>query len=75
MVAEIQTAQDVWPVLTPVVFVPHGEKDYQRLVAILDDLIDVVGENENHALASMMEVIGVLIEKYEEEHVPELTEV
>ena len=75
MVAEIQTAQDVWPVLNSVVFVPHEESEYQRLVAILDDLIDVVGENEDHPLASMMEVIGVLIEKYEEENVPELTEV
>ena len=75
MVAEIQTAQDVWPVLNRVVFVPHEESEYQRLVAILDDLIDVVGENENHPLASMMEVIGVLIERYEGEHVPELTEV
>ena len=75
MVSEIQAAQDVWPVLTPVVFVPHDESEYQRLVAILDDLIDVVGENEDHPLASMMEVIGVLIEKYEEEHVPELIEV
>ena len=75
MVAEIQTAQDVWPVLTPVVFVPHEESEYQQLVAILDDLIDEVGENEDHPLASMMEVIGVLIERYEEENVPELTEV
>ncbi len=75
MVSEIQTAQDVWSVLKRVVFVPHGENEYQRLVAILDDLIDVVGENEDHPLASMMEVIGVLIEKYEEEHVPKLTEV
>lgn len=75
MAAEIQIAQDVWPVLTPVVFVPHDESEYQRLVAILDDLIDEVGENEDHLLASMMEVIGVLIEKYEEEHVPELTAV
>ena len=75
MVAEIQTAQDVWPVLTSVVFVPHDESEYQRLVAILDDLVDEVGENEDHPLASMMEVIGVLIEKYEEEHVPELTEI
>ena len=75
MVLEIQTAQDIWPVLNPVVFVPHEESEYQRLVAILDDLIDVVGENENHPLASMMEVIGVLIEKYEEENVPELTEI
>ena len=72
---KIQTAQDVWPMLTPVVFVSHAESEYQRLVAVLDDLIDVVGENENHPLASLMEVIGVLIEKYEEEHVPELAEV
>lgn len=75
MVSEIRTAQDVWSVLNRVVFVPHGENEYQRLVAILDDLIDEVGENENHPLASMMEVIGVLIERYEEEHIPELTAV
>ena len=47
----------------------------QTAQTILDDLIDVVGEDENHPLASLIEVIGVLIEKYEEEHVPELTEV
>lgn len=75
MVSELQTAQDVWPILNPVVFVPHDESEYQRLMAILDDLIDVVGENEDHPLASMMEVIGVLIERYEEEHIPELTAV
>ena len=74
MVTEIQTAQDVWPRLAPVVFVPHGESEYQQLVALLDDLIDVVGEDENHPLASLMEVIGVLIEKYEDDQVPELTE-
>ena len=40
---------------------------------MLDTLIDLVGEDETHPLASLMEVIGVLIEKYEDEHVPELT--
>lgn len=75
MEATIQTTQDVWPMLTPIVFVPHTESEYQRLVAVLDDLIDVVGEDENHPLASLMEVIGVLIERYETERVPELTEV
>ena len=34
-----------------------------------------MGENENHPLASLMEVIGVLIEKYKDEHVPEMTEI
>ena len=48
---------------------------YQRLTEVLDNLIDVVGEDEDHPLASLMEVIGVLIEKYEDEHVPELTEI
>jgi len=75
MIADVQTAQDTWPILAPVVFVPHVESEYRRLVAVLDNLIDVVGENENHPLASLMEVIGVLIEKYEDEHVPELTEI
>jgi len=28
----------------------------------------------NHPLASLMDVLGVLIQKYEDENVPELTE-
>ncbi len=47
--------------------------EYQRLVKILDELIDVVGENESHPFASLMEVIGVLIENYEDQYVPELS--
>ena len=43
-------------------------------VELLDRLTDKVGEDENHPLASLMDVLGVLIEKYEDEHVPELTE-
>jgi HTH-type transcriptional regulator/antitoxin HigA len=39
----------------------------------LDRLIDEVGEDEKHPLASLMEVLGVLIERYEDENVPELT--
>ena len=32
-----------------------------------DDLIILIGESENHPLASLMEVVGALIEKYESE--------
>jgi HTH-type transcriptional regulator/antitoxin HigA len=52
--------------------VPHTEQEYQAMVALLDDLIDQVGEDEEHPLASLMEVVGVLIEKYEDERVAEL---
>jgi HTH-type transcriptional regulator/antitoxin HigA len=34
-----------------------------------------MGEDESHPLASMMDVIGVLIEAYETKHIPELEEV
>lgn len=44
---------------------------YRQLVGLLDNLIDEVDENESHPLASFMEVVGILIEKYEDEHVPE----
>ena len=48
-------------------------REYQEAVSLLDNLIDEVGENESHLLVSLMEVLGVLIEKYEDEHVPEIT--
>ena len=38
----------------------------------LDSMIDEVGEDESHPLASLMGVVGVLIEKYEDDNVPEL---
>ena len=71
---ELETIRSAWPSLTNVLFVPHTEQDYERLVGILDTLIDVVGEQETHPLASLMEIIGVLIEKYEDEHIPELSD-
>jgi len=69
---EVQEAFKAWPKVKSALFLPHSERDYRQLVKLLDRLIDEVGEDENHPLASMMEVIGVLIEKYEDEHVPEL---
>lgn len=69
---DVQQVADVWPSVANILVVPHSETQYRHLVAVLDDLIDEVGENETHPLASLMEVIGVLIEKYEDEHVPEL---
>jgi HTH-type transcriptional regulator/antitoxin HigA len=65
---------NAWSSIAENVFVPHTEQEYEHLVDILDSLIDQVGEDENHLLASLMEVIGVLIENYENEHIPELKE-
>ena len=61
-----------WRPLANTLYVPHTEEEYNNLVDLLDDLVDEVGEDESHPLASFMEVVGVLIEKYEDENVPEL---
>jgi len=71
---DIEKTVDAWRSLAPSVFVPHSEEEYRRLVGMVDDLIDEVGEDQSHPLASLMEVLGALIENYEARHVPELTE-
>ena len=70
---DVHKAVDAWASLAGAVFVPHTDEEYRRLVALLDGLIDEVGEDESHPLASLMEIVGVLIEKYEDERVPELS--
>ena len=54
--------------------ISYDDTEYEGLIEILDQLVDQVGNDENHPFASLMEVIGVLIEKYEADHVPELDE-
>ena len=71
--AQIEKAFAAWPQVEPALHVPRNEREYRQLVKLLDRLVDQVGEDENHPLASLMEVLGVLIEKYEDEHVAELT--
>ncbi len=61
-----------WKNLSETVFVPHNEDEYNRLVEMLDKLIDEVGEDETHPLASLMDVLSALIENYENANVPEL---
>ena len=70
---DVNKTVNAWSSLAGAVFVPHTEEEHRQRVALLDSLIDEVGEDESHPLASLMEIVGVLIEKYEDEHVPELT--
>jgi HTH-type transcriptional regulator/antitoxin HigA len=69
---DVNKTADAWSSLAGAVFVPHSEEEYRRLVSLLDGLIDEVGEDKSHPLASLMEIVCVLIEKYEDENVPEL---
>ncbi len=67
MNTELENISKVWPSIKSVFSVPHSDKDYQSLVKTLDNLIDEIGDNENHELSPVMETIGKLIENYEEQ--------
>ncbi len=73
LIDKVKKAVNVWSSISEILYVAHTEEEYQKLVKLLDSLIDEVGEDETHPLASLMEIIGVLIEKYENEHIPEIT--
>lgn len=71
---DVSKTAEAWSSLANKVYVPHSEEEYRQLVSLLDSLIDEVGERESHPLASLMEIVGVLIEKYEDDHVPGLVD-
>ena len=47
----------------------RSEADYNKAVEILNQLLDEVGDDESHPLFNFLEVLGTLIESYEEDHV------
>ena len=65
MNSQLEDITKVWPTVKAIFSVPHTENEYQTLVNTLDSLVDVVGNNQNHELAPVMETIGNLIENYE----------
>lgn len=70
--SELEQLEEAWPTVAPWLAVPHNDAEYQRLVTLLNALIDRVGEDEAHPLASLMELVGELVAHYEDAHVPEL---
>jgi HTH-type transcriptional regulator/antitoxin HigA len=71
--AQLENLARDWKPISTLICVPQNEADYNRLVALLDEVTDEVGEDESHPLASFMDVLGTLVEDYEADFVPELT--
>lgn len=44
------------------------KKDYARAVAMLDEIIDEIGEDEKNPLAELADALSVFVEKYETEN-------
>lgn len=57
-----------WKHLAPVIHEPQNVDDYDKLSKLLDHLLDRVGEDENHELIGLVDIISRLIESYDETH-------
>jgi HTH-type transcriptional regulator/antitoxin HigA len=44
------------------------QADHERAAEFMNQLLDVVGDDEEHELADMLELLGQLIEDYESQH-------
>lgn len=70
MTSLIKQASEHWCYVAPLLAKPGNEDDYAALVSALDELLSIVGEDENHPLASLCAHIAERIEAYDETHRP-----
>ncbi|MFC0668370.1 helix-turn-helix domain-containing protein [Azotobacter chroococcum] len=70
MSALIKQASEHWRYVAPLLTRPANEDDYDALVEALDELLVIVGDDENHPLATLASYMGDLIEAYDEAHRP-----
>lgn len=46
----------------------HSEADYDRMVTLMQSLLDVAGDDEAHPLSSLLELASDLVSRYEQAH-------
>ncbi|MBK8399299.1 MAG: helix-turn-helix domain-containing protein [Leptospiraceae bacterium] len=68
MIAELERVQTSWKEVKDFLSVPHSKKEYNKIVSLLDLVIDEVGSKQNHPLAPLLETLGSLVEAYEKEN-------
>lgn len=70
MSALIKQAAEHWPFVSPLLQRPQDEADYDALVASLDELLVLIGDDESHPLNSLAFLVGDFIEAYDHQHRP-----
>lgn len=67
---DIRAIQSTWAAFDTMVHLRpiHDAADYDHMIALMNSLLDVVGEDEDHALAGLLELVCDLVSKYEQEH-------
>ena len=56
-----------WSAISPILTI-RNEKEYERAIKLLNDLIAQIGTDEQHPLYDLLDTLGTLIGAYETEH-------
>ncbi len=67
---ELNAITESWSVLSRVVHVPETDAEYDQLRLFYEELESIVGEEEEHPLIGLLDVVGSLIESYDSGRVP-----
>ena len=57
-----------WKHISPIIHDPQNDNEYEKLASMLDQLLDIVGDNESHELMGLVDVISHMIAMYDENH-------
>lgn len=58
-----------WAALKPVLSI-RNEREYDRAVKQLNQLLDLIGDNERHPLYGLLDTLGIVLEAWESQHEP-----
>ncbi|HHF7348593.1 TPA: hypothetical protein ACPSKE_001776 [Legionella feeleii] len=54
-----------WKHISPIIREPQNTEEYDQLATVLDQLLDIVGDDESHELMSLIDIISHRISTYD----------
>ncbi len=67
---DISALQSSWQAFDTVAHLRpiYSEADYDRMVAMMNALLEVAGDDEDHPLSGLLELAADLVSRYEQQH-------
>ena len=67
---DIRSLQKTWTAFDRVAHLRpiRTEAEYDRTVVLMNSLLDAVGDNEDHALSGLLDLVSELVEEYDNHH-------
>lgn len=61
-----------WKPISSIIREPKNKEEYDQLARILDQLLDIVGQDESHDLMGLIDIISNMISSYDDAHIEPL---